>query len=127
MGRRDHVLKDGEIGQQPHELKSPDQPEAGYGVRRETGNVPSLKGYGSGSGRDEAGDEVEEGRLAGPIRAYEADYLAFPHAQGKRVDGAETAEKLGQFVRLKHRQASLPSRPPFARRSSRAGRRDRRA
>ncbi len=72
MSCRNHVLKDGEIGQQPHQLKSPNQPQAGYGVGLQTGDVFSLKGYFAAGGRDEAGHEVDGVRLAGPIRTYQA-------------------------------------------------------
>ena len=48
-------------------------------------------------GDEEAGDEVEDRRLAGAVRADEAEHFAFAQAQRRVVDGTDTAEAFRNF------------------------------
>jgi hypothetical protein len=42
-----------------------------------------------------AGDGVQEGRLAGAVRADDAEYLTLGDREGDVVDGGQAAEDLG--------------------------------
>jgi hypothetical protein len=53
-----------------------------------------------------AGDQVEDGRLPGAIGPDEPDDLALLDAEGKIVDGPESAEVLRQAFGLEKRQVT---------------------
>src|SRR5581483_8442158 len=52
---------------------------------------------------EQAGDEVEERRLARAVRADDADRLPGPHLEGDAVDGADAAERPRQVLDLEKR------------------------
>ena len=56
-----------------------------------------------------AGDEVEEGGLAGPVGADEPQYFPLFGIEGKIVDGLEAAETLGQIFYFKEIHSISPS------------------
>jgi hypothetical protein len=64
----------------------------------------------------ETGDHVETGRLAGAVRAEQADRLAGAHAHGGAVDDLAAAIALGQAAR--DQRALHPVRPRRLRRAS---------
>ena len=66
-------------------------------------------GEAAGAGAVDAGDEIEDGGLAGAVGADQADDLALLDVEGEIVDGAETAEVLGQTRRLEKRHPSITS------------------
>ena len=67
----------------------------------------------------DAGDEVEDRRLAGAVRADHADDLALVDVQVEPVDDAQAAERLRHAPELEQR-ASRPSDDLHARRAEQA-------
>src|SRR5207237_1409473 len=68
---------------------------------------------------EDARDQVEERRLAGPVRADHADDLALANLQVELADHAQAAERLAHAVQLEQRRAlahtistrAVPRRP----------------
>ena len=55
-------------------------------------------------GPDDAGDQVEHRRLAGPIRADQGDDVAFGNREADVGDGSQAAELLRQVLDLQERR-----------------------
>src|SRR5581483_3599130 len=53
--------------------------------------------------REQAGDDVEERGLAGPVRADQAEHLALFDLNGDAADGAQAAEDFGYLASLQER------------------------
>ena len=65
-------------------------------------NVKSRDGCRAAVGPEEAGEHFQRGRLAGTVRAEEADDLAGGDLQGKVVHGELGAEPLGEIADGEH-------------------------
>jgi hypothetical protein len=65
-------------------------------VRRKRGDVLAVEHDPPAGGLVDAGDHVEECRLAGPVRADQADDRVPPDGEVDRVDGDQAAEFLAQ-------------------------------
>ena len=93
---RPEVVDDRQVREQPHVLQRPPDAEARRGPRasgpagRRRGSVIAPVVHGA-----EAGDAVHERRLAGAVRADEADDLALADLEVDVVDGAQAAELHG--------------------------------
>src|SRR5262249_57672506 len=85
-------------------------------VRRPSGDVLSVDQDATFLRGVEAGDHVEERRLAGAVRADDPDDLGRRHGYADLLDGREAAESLGDRVKLQHGDDA-------ARRARRASRR----
>ena len=57
----------------------------------------------AGRRRDGAGDHVDDGGLAGPVRPQKTDDLARRHGEARIVDGDDAAEALGEAGYVEHR------------------------
>ena len=79
------------------------QPElvAGAGDA-ESQRLPVHGDVGAGIGRVVAGEDLDDGRLAGPVLAEEGVDLAAPDGEVHAVEGALTGERLGEPVDLQH-------------------------
>ena len=62
----------------------------------EARDVAPVEPHRAGIGRDRAGDEVEERRLAGAVRADDPERLALLHVEVERVRHDERAVALGE-------------------------------
>ena len=65
---------------------------------RLAGNIASTEIDPTRSGRQHAGDEIEDGRLAGAIRSDESSDLVFAQDKIDAVDGVDAAEVLRQIL-----------------------------
>jgi len=66
------------------------------------GEGPIVEGECAAGRGDEAADHVEEGGLAGAVRADHADGAAGRHLQGDVVEGEQAAETHADVVKGKH-------------------------
>ena len=71
-------------------------------VRWQAGDVDAIVMDASGRQRQHAGDQVEDRRLAGPVRTDQAADLSGRERQADAVDGADAAETLGDLGELQH-------------------------
>jgi two-component system nitrogen regulation response regulator GlnG len=71
---------------------------AGALVHRQGGDVAAVQGDGPGIDRDQAGDHVEAGGLAGAVGAQQAGHLAATQPQAHALDHGTAAERLADVV-----------------------------
>ena len=76
---------------------------------REPGDILPVKNDASGVGPQIAGDEVDEGRLAGAVIADEAELFAAPRHDRDILGGDDRAERFLQSAGLEQRAHSPPS------------------
>src|SRR5215204_5087440 len=69
------VLERVQVREEPDVLEGPRDAHRGKPVRRKAGDVPALEGDAPGVGADHAGDQVEQRRLAGAVRANDRHHL----------------------------------------------------
>ena len=92
--------------------------------QRQRGDAPPVEQYLAVVGPDQAHDDGENGRLAGPVRPEQPDGLAAPHGDadvahddaapktlGERV-GHQPVGLIGEHVRLGHGLKTPETRPP---------------
>ena len=109
--RRGHdVLLDAHVQEQPERLERARDAAVRDLVRREPDDALAVEQDVAGVGLVDAGDEVEERRLAGAVRADDAHDLALVHLQVQIVDALEPAERLAHPLELE--QASAIRRSP---------------
>jgi len=77
-----------------------DEAPHGAGV---AGDIDAVDAERAGVRADQGGDEVDEGRLAGAVRAEQGHDLARPHRQVQPVEGVGLAERLGEVGCLEGR------------------------
>ena len=93
-------------------------------MRPEPGDVVAVEPDGAGRRPDEAGQQIEAGRLARAVRANQADDLAFGDGQIDMVDGGESAEIPGEALRFEKgpgahaAELGLSAAAPFHHRSA---------
>ena len=75
-------------------------------IGSQTLDLPFLKNNFTGVGCKYASQHVEDGRLAGAVRADQADDAAFQHLEGSFVHRAQAAERLGERFRFEHHSFS---------------------
>src|SRR5262249_58090346 len=78
LGGGAQVLDGAELREEPRALEGAGDTEAHDGRRGKGVDRPAVEGDGAGARPDEAGDQVEEGALAGAVRTDDADDLARP-------------------------------------------------
>ena len=101
-----HVLDGRHVGEEPDVLERAAHAERGDLIRAQTDQRVAAEGDRPALGRVEAGEHVEEGRLAGavgPDDRGDAAVEGVVHA----VDGDEAAEALGDVARLEQRAHDL--------------------
>ena len=86
---------DGESRERPQLLERARHPQAAYPIRREAGERGAVQAHLPGVGAIEAADDLEERRLAGPVRADDADQLAGRHVEGDVAVRGDASEPLG--------------------------------
>src|SRR4051794_36712334 len=86
------VLRDGERGEDARVLERPAEAHPRPDVGGEVGDVVTAQAYPPAGRGDEAGQHVEQGRLAGAVGADDTEDLAFVHGDvdiGQRMDATE--------------------------------------
>ena len=73
-------------------------------VRGKAGNVLALKNHIAGGRPLDAHDRLHRGRLAGSVRADQAEDFAGAQIEIEVLDGGEAAEALGQAADLENRR-----------------------
>src|SRR5262245_26192266 len=87
-----HVLQHGETGEDVGDLVGLGDAQARHHVLRQSRDVALAEPDAAASGGHLAGDETEEGGLAGPVGADDRAQLAARHRQTHPVDGDQAAE-----------------------------------
>src|SRR5262249_6318731 len=100
--RDHHVLKGRELAEQANVLKRARDAEGGDAVRRQACDVAALVAQAAGRGRGEAGDEVEQRRLAGAVGPDQAEELAAGHGEGHPAHRDDAAEAARQGLHRQH-------------------------
>ena len=126
-GAEQHVLHDRHARQRLGQLERADHAAAGDLVRRDAGQRLAVERPGAVVGPVEAGEQVEEGALAGAVRPDERGDRAALDLDVVDLDGGEAAEAPGHAVGDEDRvgllDAGTGSTPASAARGGRAGRR----
>ena len=113
--RRDgQVLAHREAGEQLVDLVALGEPELADVGHVHAGDVAALEHDRAGGRRHLAGQHLEEGRLAGAVRADDAAQLAVIDREIDVAVGDEAAVALGQAARLQDRAAIAVDRVPRA-------------
>ncbi|MGY3651822.1 hypothetical protein ACVWW2_007113 [Bradyrhizobium sp. LM4.3] len=116
VGADQHVVHDAEIAEDAAELERARDAFGGQPLRRETRDVLTFEVNCPGVRPIEPGHEIEQGRLAGTVRADDADQLALGEVEIDGVDGGQAAEAprqpaQGQHGRVLLRHHIVPNRP----------------
>src|SRR6058998_802112 len=101
----DDVLQGAHLLEDRRLLERADHPLAGHQVGGETRDVLALEDHAAGRPREERGDQLEEGALAGAVRPDDAEHLALVRLERHVVDRHEAAEPLRQVAHLHDGQA----------------------
>jgi hypothetical protein len=76
-----HVLQGSESAEQTRVLEGPANAQSSDSVRRPAGHVVPAHDERTGGRRDKAGEDVDERRLAGPVRPDQAKAFARREAE----------------------------------------------
>ena len=87
-----HVVACGELVEEGHDLKRPRHPLSGNLVRREPGEVLAAEADAAAARLDPPGEYIEEGGLAGAVRAHDAVQLALRDLEVDRLEHHAVAE-----------------------------------
>src|SRR5262249_48846468 len=100
LGADSHVLEHGELREYLGDLEGPRdaQPDSIFG--RQRSDVAALERDGARRGREEAADQVEEGRLSRAVGPDDRAQLALLHPHGHLAHRDEAAEALADAVDL---------------------------
>src|SRR5229473_1767937 len=108
-------LQHGEVGEDLHELEAPGHAEPGEGDRADAPDVAALEPHVALARREDTGEQVDQGGLAGAVGTDDRDELAFADGKADPVEGDEGPVALPEIVRLEdHRRETRPMRPPGA-------------
>ena len=111
-----HVLGDGEVREQVDLLV--DRADAGRlrGRRRAELVLLAVDQHGAGVDRVDAGQRLDQRRLAGAVLAHQRVHLAGVEPERDLVEGADAAEGDGDVAHLDHRVAAASDEAfgPFA-------------
>jgi len=97
-GGHQHVLQQGEPGEDTGQLERAAQAEAEDLLRGRAGDAAAAEVDLAGVGPLVAGHDVEQGGLAGPVRPDQAGDRAFRHGQRAAVERLHAAEGLGDLI-----------------------------
>jgi len=95
-----HVFDDGHVFKEAQILKRARQAERGALVRRESAKRFSVKTRVAARGRVNAGNEIEQRRLARAVRSDERDDFVRFHRERNIIDGENAAECFGEMFDL---------------------------
>ena len=98
--RRHHVLAHAHVQEQAQRLEGARDPALGDLVRLEADDAAPFEEDVACGRLVDAGDEVEERRLAGAVRADHADDLSLAHVDVEPVDDREAAERHRDVAQL---------------------------
>ena len=98
VARQLDVVEHGHVPPEEHVLEGPAQAARGDFVWGEADQVLPLEGDAALGRAVDAGDEVEDRGLAGPVRPDEPAYRTGRHAQGVVVHRAQPAEVVGHVL-----------------------------
>ena len=104
--RRHHVLLHGHVQEQPQRLERARDAALRDHVRRQSEQRGPVEEDLAAVGAVDAGDQVEERRLAGAVRADHADDLALVDVQVEPVDHLQAAEGLRDPLQLEDAEAA---------------------
>ena len=96
---RADVLLDGQAAEDRGLLRQVADAEAGAPVHRQPGDVVAVELDAAVVGLDQPGDHVEDGGLAGAVRAEQADRLAAPHIKRDALHHGAAGEAFLHTVR----------------------------
>ena len=117
MGTDQDVVHDAQIAEDAAELERARDPSRRQPFRRKAGDVLPLEADIAGIGPVEPGHEIEQGGLAGAVRADDADQLALGEIEVDAVDSGEAAEAARQPAQGQQRCSAcvrhqiVPNRP----------------
>src|SRR3981189_3587136 len=86
------ILHNAEIAEDATKLKRTRDTTARQFLRRKAGDGLPIETDLAAVGPVEPGDEIEQGCLAGTVRAYDADQFAFGEVEIDAVDGGKSPE-----------------------------------
>src|SRR4051812_38184238 len=86
------VIDHRHLGKRLHDLERAREAEPCDLVRPRAGDIAVLEVHPAGGRRMNAGDEIDQRCLAGPVRADQADDLALVDGEADAVDGVEAAK-----------------------------------
>src|SRR5437899_2995159 len=116
MQTEQDVLEGGHLLEERGELKRPHQPAPGDLMRSQPRDVLAVEDDGAPRRSQEPAQEVEAGRLAGPVGADQADDLALVDGEVDAVDGGQATEEPGEITGLEERHEVRPPGSAWARR-----------
>ena len=96
-----NILAGRKMGKYRRDLKRANQSLLGNTCRSRVGNVFASVDNLPGAGLEKFGQQVEEGRFSGPVRAYQSMYGACPDVDADVTDGGKAFEILGQVPGFK--------------------------
>ena len=109
-----HVVEDTQVRHHAQVLERARDAETGHLMGLQCGNVGIVKKDGTGREGREAGDQIEQGGLAGAVRADEADAFTSSHLTGEALNGTYPAEMaadildIEQWGHWRHPRFNLP-------------------
>src|SRR6266550_6716485 len=104
-GREQNVVEHGQASQCARYLKGPDEPTACDPMGWRMVDASALELHGSSFGREKPGDDVEQRRLAGAVRADQRGDRSLLDIERRAVDRAEPAEGTYDLPHCEHRRA----------------------
>ena len=112
-----HVLARGHAREDPHELEGAGHPRPAHPERRGAEDLAALQPDRAGIGRDLTGDEIEDGGLAGAVRADDAHdgaggdvEVEIGHREQAPERLAEAADPQQEALPLGHHAGALRNR-----------------
>ncbi len=110
------------MAEQADVLERPRDPEGGPAMRPQPRQRPALEPYLAQIGREHAGHQVEQRRLAGPVGADDGVDGAGADLEIDVAERVEAAEPFGQPGRLQADAPGFSHRPASAARTEAGGR-----
>src|SRR5690242_12641727 len=105
-----HVLEHRELGKNVGALERTPHAHAADAVRRHASDIAAVEENLAGGRLQMAGDEIEQGRLAGAVRPDDRSDLPFRHGKAHLGHGAKAGEGFAETADLQH-QAVFHLRP----------------
>src|SRR5690242_20171238 len=112
FGSDPDVLEHRELGEDLGDLEGACHAADDALMGGEAGDVVAVEADAAGCRREIAADQVEEGSLAGAVRANDGAKFTFGHVQRNVAHGDKTAEAFGDAVDLEHVHALLRWKKP---------------
>ena len=104
-----HIFEHGEILEETDRLEGPGDAELDDAVGEPVRDVFALEADCPPVGAVVPGDEVEDRRLARPVRADEPDDGPLLHVEGDFVYGHQSAEGLGEVLKIQQAHGLPPA------------------